>query len=151
MWFRKHKHTRTHTHAATPINHYVLLLTTTGPMTANWSYKNLASSMSHAWMVTCSAHGQREFVHVYMQCVCAVLLSNNLQAATSHSHTRTVPVDVIWECGCWRLPILVIGKLLHKGSWGFFVLENWTQWNTFMYVMVYGTVYIRACTVYTVD
>ena len=70
--------------------------------------------------------------------VCAVLLSNNLQAATSHSHTRTVPVDVIWECCCWRLPILVIGKLLHKGSWGFFVLENWTQWNTFMYVMVYG-------------
>ena len=78
---RAHMHacihtTNTHLHVNgttchTQLHPSSLLLTMTGPMTVNWSYRNLASSMSHAWKVTCSVKGQcvRVCAHV---CVCVV-------------------------------------------------------------------------------
>ena len=56
--------------------------------------------------------------------VCLLCCLLYLQAAASHSESHTVLVDVIWECSNRRLPFLIIGELLHKGSGSVLVLEN---------------------------
>ena len=82
---------------------FPLLLTTIGPMTANWSYRNLASSMSHAWKVT---YSERDNVCVRAcVCVCVCVCMSACACRFGHYnklllHYSTVRGTINFRCSC---------------------------------------------------